>query len=103
MTQLAKTLTGILGKPVIDESGFTGTFDVKLDFTPEGAAFRVGPAPDGLPARNFDTDDIKKGTEEHSAPSIFTALQDVLGVKLESAKGPGNMLYIDHVEKPSEN
>jgi uncharacterized protein (TIGR03435 family) len=93
MTQLVNALTNILGQPVIDKSGFTGTFDVKLDFTAEGTAFRAGPAPAGLPAPNFD----------NSGPTIFTALQDVLGVKLESTKGPQETLYIDHVEKPSEN
>jgi uncharacterized protein (TIGR03435 family) len=93
MTQLANALTNILGKPVIDKTEFTGTFDAKLDFTPEGTAFTAGPAPAGLPGANFD----------NSLPNIFTALQDGLGVKLESTKGPGNMLYIDHVEKPSEN
>ncbi len=93
MTQLANALTNILGKPVIDKTEFTGTFDVKLDFTPEGTAFNSGPAPAGLPGPNFDS----------SMPTIFTTLQDGLGVKLESTKGPGNMLYIDHVEKPSEN
>ncbi len=93
MTQLANALTRILGKPVIDKTGFTGTFDVKLDFSAEGTGFTAGPTPPGLPAPNFDT----------SSPNIFTALQDSLGVKLESTKGPGNMLYIDHAEKPSEN
>lgn len=93
MSQLANALTNILGQPVIDKSGFTGTFDVKLDFSPEGTAFTAGPAPPGLPAPNFD----------NSMPNIFTAVQDGLGVKLESTKGPGNMLYIDHAEKPSEN
>jgi len=88
MTQFANALTNILGKPVIDKTSFTGTFDVKLDFAPEGTALA------GVrPPENSDT----------SSPNIFTALQDSLGVKLESTKGPGNMLYIDHAEKPSEN
>jgi uncharacterized protein (TIGR03435 family) len=93
MTQLSNALTNLLGRPVIDKSGFTGTFDVKLDFAPEGAAFRAGPTPDGAPPPNFD----------NPLPNIFTALQDQLGVKLESTRGPGNVLFIDHVEKPSEN
>ena len=93
MTQLANALTNILGRPVIDRTEFKGTFDAKLDFTPEGTAFRGGPVPEGLPAPKFDT----------NAPNIFTALQDSFGVKLESTKGPQDTIYIEHVEKPSEN
>ena len=42
MTQLANVLSDVLGRPVIDKTGFTGTFDVKLDFTPEGTTFGGG-------------------------------------------------------------
>jgi uncharacterized protein (TIGR03435 family) len=94
MKQLANVLADVLGRPVVDKTGFTGTFDVKLEFTPEGTTFGAdgfGP-PGGLPP-GFDT----------SGPSIFTALQDQLGLKLESQKGPGEILVIDHAEKASEN
>jgi uncharacterized protein (TIGR03435 family) len=94
MTQLVNVLSDVLGRPVIDKTEFTGTFDVKLEFTPEGTSFGtdgLGP-PGGLPP-GFDT----------SGPSIFTALQDQLGLRLESQKGPGEVLVIDHVEKASEN
>jgi len=94
MAQLVEGLSSILGRPVIDKTGFTGTFDVHLEFSPEGTAFAGGlpGVPGGLPP-GFDT----------SGPSIFTALQDQLGLKLESQKGPGQVLVIDHAEKPSEN
>ncbi len=94
MTQLVNVLSDVLGRPVIDKTEFTGTFDVKLEFTPEGTAFGTegfGP-PGGLPP-GIDT----------SGPSLFTVLQDQLGLKLESQKGPGQVLVIDHAEKPSEN
>jgi uncharacterized protein (TIGR03435 family) len=94
MAQLVEGLSTILGRPVIDKTGFTGTFDVHLEFSPEGTAFAGGlpGMPGGLPP-GFDT----------SGPSIFTALQDQLGLKLESQKGPAQILVIDHAEKASEN
>jgi uncharacterized protein (TIGR03435 family) len=95
ITQLVNVLSDVLGRPVIDKTEFTGTFDVKLDFTPEGTTFGAegfGPPPGGL-APGFDT----------SGPSIFTALQEQLGLRLESQKGPGEILVIDHAEKASEN
>jgi uncharacterized protein (TIGR03435 family) len=94
MTQLANVLSDVLGRPVIDKTEFTGTFDVKLEFTPEGTAFGAdGFGPPGGPPPGLDT----------SGPSIFTVIQDQLGLKLESQKGPGQVLIIDHAEKASEN
>jgi len=94
MKQLVDGLSNILGRPVIDKTGFTGTFDVHLEFSPEGTAFGGGlpGMPGGLPP-GFDT----------SGPSIFTAVQDQLGLKLESQKGPAEILVIDHAERASEN
>jgi len=97
MKQLVNVLSDVLGRPVIDKTGFTGTFDVKLEFSPEGTSFgggfgRGGVALIGGPPPG---DDAK--------PSIFTAVQDQLGLKLESQKGPGEVLVIDHAEKASEN
>jgi uncharacterized protein (TIGR03435 family) len=77
-------LANALGRPVIDKTGFTGTLDVHLEFSSESPA----PAAD-LPDNN--------------KPTIFTALQEQLGLKLESQKGPADLLVIDHAEKPSEN
>jgi uncharacterized protein (TIGR03435 family) len=87
-------LSDIVGRPVMDKTGFTGTFDVHLEFTPEGTAFAGGlpGMPGGLP-QGIDT----------SGPSIFTAAQERLGLKLESQKAPAEILVIDHAEKPSEN
>jgi uncharacterized protein (TIGR03435 family) len=98
MESLANVLSNILGRPVVDKTGFKGTFDVKLDFSPEETRFGgrggLGPKPGG-PAEAGDAD--------NAPPSIFTAIQDQLGLKLESQKGPGEMLVIDHAEKASEN
>jgi uncharacterized protein (TIGR03435 family) len=98
MERFTNALSRILGRPVIDKTGFKGTFDVKLDFSPEGTnLFARGGfvPPPGAPAET--------GTADNAPPSIFTAVQDTLGLKLESQKGPGEVLVIDHAEKASEN
>jgi uncharacterized protein (TIGR03435 family) len=94
MRQLAGALSNVLGRPVIDETGFTGSFDLHLEYSPEGLASGRGGMP--MPAPNAPAPDI-------SAPSIFTAVQEQLGLKLESQKGPGEILVIDHAGKASEN
>jgi uncharacterized protein (TIGR03435 family) len=93
MRELSGVLSDLVGRPVVDKTGFTGTFDVKLEFSPEGTALGAGgfgPPPDA-------------GNPDNSHPSIFTALQEQLGLKLESQKGPDDILVIDHAEKASEN
>ena len=86
------TLSHLLGRTIIDKTGFTGTFDMHLEFARDQA---LPGAPGGPAPGEFAADSSK--------PSIFTALQEQLGLKLESGKGPVEMLVIDHVEKPSEN
>jgi len=75
--------THTLGRPVINKADIAGRFDFHLEYAPENR---------GVPA-----DEVGGG------PSIFTALQEQLGLKLESAKGPGEFFVIDSVERPSEN
>jgi len=98
VAQLVNALSIVLGRPVIDKTGFTGTFDVHLEFAPEGTAARGqgGFGPPGSPAN--------AGNPDTSRPSIFTAVQEQLGLRLESQKGLSEVLVIDHVERaPSEN
>jgi uncharacterized protein (TIGR03435 family) len=71
---------GITGRTVINKTGIAGLFDIHLEFTQE---------------QNLDKPD--------AGPSIFTALQEQLGLKLEPAKGPSDFVIVDHVERPSEN
>ena len=99
MQQFVGVLSNLLGRPVIDKTGFTGTFDVKLDFSPEGTRMGgrggFGPPPGATPGATTDAD--------NAPPSIFTAIQDQFGLKLESQKAPAEILVIDHAEKASEN
>jgi uncharacterized protein (TIGR03435 family) len=89
MTDLAATLSNSLGdRLVIDKTVLTGTFDFELRWMPERMQAAV---PD--PATVTTTD----------APSIFVAVQEQLGLKLESQKAPIEFLIIDSVERPTPN
>lgn len=77
MANLVKYLSDQSGRQVIDETGLTGKYDFQLVFAPD-----LG---------------------EIEGPSLFTALQEQLGLKLESKKGPVEVIVIDGAEKPSEN
>jgi uncharacterized protein (TIGR03435 family) len=93
MAQLANTLSGIVGAPVIDKTGYTKAFDFHLEFTRDVTA-----AHPNFPAAAGDA-----GPADTSGPSIFTALQEQLGLKLEAGKDPVEILVIDHAEKASAN
>ena len=88
VASFAEELSKDAGRPVVDKTGIAGRYDLKLQWTPDD---RVSSA------SSSDSVDAK------SAPSLFTALQEQLGLKLEPAKGPVQVLVIDHVEMPTEN
>ncbi|HEY1302144.1 MAG TPA: TIGR03435 family protein [Vicinamibacterales bacterium] len=83
----ANGLANQVARVVIDRTGLTGNWDFELTFTPE----RIRQAPPGAPPVDIDP----------NGPSLFTAIQEQLGLRLESTKGPVNMLVIDHIEQPS--
>jgi uncharacterized protein (TIGR03435 family) len=93
MELFAKQLASQLGRSVVDRTGLTGDFDFALTWTPD-AGQSMGP---------------KEGTVDSpppadaSGPTIFTALREQLGLKLEAQKGPVEILVIDRAEKASEN
>jgi len=80
---LAQGLTQIVGRPVIDRTGLTGYYDYTLKWMPE-----PGLGPPGPPV-------------DPDAPNVFTAVQEQLGLKLESARGPVEVVVIDRLEKPT--
>jgi uncharacterized protein (TIGR03435 family) len=96
MTSLANLLSQQLHRTVIDKTGLTGKYDLELNWTPDQGSDPMFKGTDGSPQRADAAPDT-------SGPSIFTALQEQLGLKLQSAKGPVETLVIDHVEMPSEN
>ncbi len=101
MAQMADMLSNQLGRPVLDQTGLTKNYQFILDFAPEpgGSMGPMGMALPPPPPREGGT-----VADVDAAPSIFTALQEQLGLKLEQKKGPVELLVIDRVEKtPTEN
>jgi bla regulator protein blaR1 len=90
LKQIAEYLPNMedLGRPVVDQTGLSGRFDFTLQWTPE---------------RNRLPSDVSSTMLEASAPTLIEALNEQLGIKLQSTNAPVQILVIDHVEKPSEN
>jgi uncharacterized protein (TIGR03435 family) len=78
----------ILDKPVVDSTGLTGRYDFDLEWTPDESQFG-GQLPVGPP--------------DSAKPSLFAAMQQQLGLRLEATRGPIETLVIDRVERPSDN
>jgi len=95
MPAFTKQLSLILGREVIDKTGFTGEFSLHLEFAIDDALAGL-PAPVGPDASPQPVDPAAR-------PSILTALPEQLGLKLEVSKGPVDVLVIDHVERPAGN
>jgi len=93
MPALAKQLSMLMGREVVDKTGYTGAFSVHMDFAMDDALAGV-PNPPRVASSEQPAD---------RAPTITTALQDQLGLKLQPAKGPVQVLVIDRVEKPTAN
>lgn len=81
-----RQLSLVVRRPVVDETGLSGQFDLDVFFSPEGqGGALVGPPP------------------VSDAPALVTALQDDLGLKLDARRGPVDVLVVDGIERPSEN
>jgi uncharacterized protein (TIGR03435 family) len=92
LSMLIAPLSRQLGRIIVDKTGLNGRYDFTLEWTPEGAA---APPAGGSPSGTAPPD--------QSGPDIFTAIQEQLGLKLKSTKGPVDVIVIDHIEKPSAN
>jgi uncharacterized protein (TIGR03435 family) len=84
MEHFARLLGDFLDRPLIDETGLTGTFDLDLEF---GALPGSAVAPDA----SLDK------------PSLFTAIQDQLGLRLEAQRGPAEVWIVDVVSPPRQD
>jgi uncharacterized protein (TIGR03435 family) len=98
VTQLAGAISRMPGvdRVVNDRTGLDGSYDLDLHWTPDQLPPRPAGAPDG-PIRVNGVDVDPNG------PSIFTALQEQLGLKLESTKGPVHVIVIDSVDQPTDD
>ncbi|WP_162601602.1 TIGR03435 family protein [Occallatibacter savannae] len=86
---------GRLGRPVVDVTGLTGRFDLKLSWTPDPGTFRRG-------SRDSESQDAAS-SESPQAPPFLEAVREQLGLKLTPARAQLKTLVIDHVNRPSEN
>jgi uncharacterized protein (TIGR03435 family) len=90
MTMTANVLSGYVGRLVVDRTGLAGSFDFEITFDPSSAAKTPGVQPGTAP-------------RDDTAPSIVTALQEQLGLKLQSGRGPVDVLVVDRAERPTPN
>jgi len=95
MAVIAQILTQSVGRPVLDKTGLASYYDFDLRWTPQLGSGDVGPfgLPPGAGAQPPPADP--------DAPNLFTAVQEQLGLKLESARGPVEVIVIDRLEKPT--
>lgn len=100
LAALVRILSEQLGRTIVDKTGIDGNYDIELKWTP-AAGSNQGPLFKGPEAGQpgGETNPVP----ETSGPSIFTAIQEQLGLKLESSKGPVETVVIDHAETPSGN
>jgi uncharacterized protein (TIGR03435 family) len=106
VSALLATLSNLLGHPVVDATGLKGKYDITLDYAPDGLHGPTTMMPPPPPPHDGGDGGgpPMASAPDLGGPSIFTALQEQLGLKLEQRKGPVDLLVIDRLEKvPTEN
>jgi uncharacterized protein (TIGR03435 family) len=94
MSQVANSLSMFAGRIVVDKTGLAGNYDFTLTWTPDQLPQRPPGAPEPL---------VNGVPIDTNGPSLFTAVQEQLGLKLDSQRGPVTILVIDRAERPTEN
>jgi len=84
--------TAVLDRPVVDRTGLQGRFDFTLNWTPDESQFR-----------SMGVQVPQPSPDASGPPGLFTAIQEQLGLRLESVTAPVEAIVIDRVERPSEN
>jgi uncharacterized protein (TIGR03435 family) len=94
LSQFANSLGMFAGRIVLDRTGLAGNYDIALTWTPDQMPRPAGDGP---------APQINGVAVDPNGPSLFTAVPEQLGLKLDSQRGPVDTLVIDHAEKPVEN
>jgi bla regulator protein BlaR1 len=110
---LLPRLSEIGGRKVVDRTGLQGRYDFTLKWTPEQAQRFGGPGPGAATGAGGGADEAgaggaqlaagKSAAPDTSGPSLFTAIEQQLGLSLKPSTGPVEVVVIDHIEHPSEN
>jgi uncharacterized protein (TIGR03435 family) len=90
--EFSRWLVGVTDHPILDKTGLTGKFDVRLEFSPDETTT-------GVPV----ADQPDAAADVPAGATLFTALEQQLGLKLVPVKGTREFVVIDHIERPSEN
>lgn len=99
LAQFANAISRAFDRPVVDRTGVAGMFSFRLKFARDQATERLS-----IPFRNIPPQaNLAEAPSEPAGPSIFTAMQEQLGLKLDASRGPGDFLVIDAIDRPSEN
>jgi uncharacterized protein (TIGR03435 family) len=88
MRQVAAFLSDIVQRPVVDRTGLSGNFSAVITYMPDNGLRQTG---------------ADQPAADPNSASIFTALREQLGLRLDSTRGNVEVLVIDHVERPSED
>jgi uncharacterized protein (TIGR03435 family) len=96
MTDFASWMqSGVMDKPVVDHTGLKERYDFTLKWTPDDSQFQQ--------FRGAVNMNRPETTDPNAPPSLYTAVQEQIGLKIEATKAPDDVIVIDHVEKPSPN
>jgi uncharacterized protein (TIGR03435 family) len=100
LDEFSKLLVFALDRPVVNKTGINGAFDISMAFAPVGGVLQSTPVGGGIAVTGPVA---ARATLPLSDTSIFTAIQEQLGLQLQPGKAPVEFLAVDRVERPSEN
>ena len=103
MPEFIQTLSSTLGRPVLDRTGITAKFDVSLEFASDDTVASFFSLWGSVAGHREAMAAAAPPGSAGAAPNIIVALREQLGLKLDSTKGPVEVMVIDHVEKPGAN